>query len=209
MKKLILIGFLAIACLCLGLLLSCNCHNKKSGGDDDAGYNNAGDDDNSAESVWTDPLTGMMWQNGPTIGTEAALSRANAQSYCANLRWAGFKDWRLPDIDVLRGLIRGCAVTQTGGPCAVTGKCLDDTCWNNECNGCSDLGGQGLRGAYWPPELSGNVEWYWSSSDNAGNGFGVNFPAAKVDRAALEEIHHVRCVRTPESAAPKNTGTGK
>jgi hypothetical protein len=49
--------------------------------------------------TWTDPSTGLMWarkDNGSDIKQGQALN------YCKNLRLAGFRDWRLPEIDELQ-----------------------------------------------------------------------------------------------------------
>jgi hypothetical protein len=128
--------------------------------------NPCADDDDAAESLWTDTATGLIWQNGSTVGS-VGYEQADAKVYCEELNWAGYTGWRLPDIDALRSLIRGCPETMTGGSCPVTDACLDSSCWSDACNGCSSGGGPGPEGAYWPPEISGVVDssdWYWSSS---------------------------------------------
>jgi hypothetical protein len=114
-----------------------------------------------------------MWQNGVTVASDWA----GAQTYCAGLSWGGYSGWSLPDIDQLRSLIRGCADTETGGSCGVTDGCLDLNCDNAACNNCSGSG-PGPGGAFWPPEISGVISWYWSSSavaDLTGDAWMVSF----------------------------------
>jgi len=121
----------------------------------------AGGDCQPVSVCWTDPATGYTWQNGATVGSTPFLF-AEAQTYCNGLTLAGYNDWKLPEIDQLRSLIRDCAATVTGGPCGVTDSCADSTCWSDVCNGCV-LPPQG--GSFWPPEITGNDGGgYWSSS---------------------------------------------
>jgi TolB-like protein len=116
--------------------------------------------------TWTDPNTGLMWQNGATVGFNSNYQ--NAPNYCRNLSLGGYSDWRLPTESELRSLIRGCPATQAGGSCRVSDSCSGVSCWNDICRGCSENGGPGSGGAYWPPEISGNADWYVSSSPVAG-----------------------------------------
>jgi hypothetical protein len=84
----------------------------------------------AARGYWTDPSTGLMWalkDNGSDIKQEIALK------YCRALSLAGFRDWRLPEIDELAGiwdksvgLIKG-DINMTGNCClsATRGKIFD------------------------------------------------------------------------------------
>jgi hypothetical protein len=155
------------------------------------------DDDDTAESVWTDPTTGLMWQNGATVGSES-FYWADAQNYCTGLSWGGYSGWRLPDIDESRSLIRGCAATDTGGSCGVTEDCLQFSCFDVSCESCSPGAGPGPGGAYWPTEISGNVYWYWSSSEvtgSASDAWGVGFLAGIVNYLDVYDEYMARCVR--------------
>ena len=156
-------------------------------------------DDTAGETVWTDPTTGHMWQNGTTVGS-TIYSWPDVQSYCAGLSWGGYTGWRLPDIDELRSLIRGCAATQTNGSCGVTDSCLDGNCENAACDdGCPQFGGPGPGGVYWPPEISGAVTNYWSSSavPNTDNGpaWYIHFDVGVVSYHGLPGVNGARCVR--------------
>ena len=154
-------------------------------------------DDDTADGTWTDPATGHMWQVNPST---APVDWAGAGDYCKGLTLGGHADWRLPDIDELRSIVRGCAATQTGGSCGVIDTCLGLYCDTKTCNGCGS--GGPASGCYWPSELGGTCTswWYWSSSPVSGAGvqgaWCVNFGSADVvyDDFTFDDI--VRCVRS-------------
>jgi len=163
--------------------------------DDDAGDDDAGDDDVSG-GTWTDSVSGLTWQIVPTGGDW--LDLPSAESNCEILILGGFSDWRLPTISELRSLIRGCDATMTGGACGVTDGCLSDAeCWNDSCAGCEYLAGPGLGGAYWPVEMTGEIDdFYWSSSpvtDYEGYEWCVNFSSGYI--VNLTGFALARCVR--------------
>jgi len=154
--------------------------------------------------TWTDPSTGLVWQNPPYDGTKYWEA---AKSYCTNLSLDG-GGWHLPNISELRSLIRGCPNTETGGACGVTDVCpecgVNQKClsWNwckDDCSKCSDGSGP-ADGCYWPDEMEGTCYWYWSSSplgDNEVPAWDVGFHTGRVsghfyvyDGGSL-----VRCVR--------------
>lgn len=117
----------------------------------------------------------------------------SAINYCQNLHEGGHSDWRLPNIDELRTLIKNCPKIETGGECKVSerGGCLSSSCREPEglcyCKYGSDFNKLGDRG------------WYWSSStlsDISDRAWLVNF---LVHGAVLNSYKsrklHVRCVR--------------
>lgn len=95
-----------------------NCYDKNgdsvscSGAGQDASYSNNPQDyrDNGDETV-TDNVSGLMWQkssdiNGDgTINVSDKLSQEAAVSYCSSLTFAGYSDWRLPNIKQMYSLI--------------------------------------------------------------------------------------------------------
>lgn len=148
--------------------------------------------------TWFDSATGLTWQKDPG---DVELAWAPAIDYCRN--YQGGKGWRLPDIDELRSLIRGCPDTISGGPCRESVQCssagLD--CYDGEkCMGCMDWKGPGKNGCYWPSELDGPCEWYWSSttqSDLETYACFAHFRMAHLshDAKTSDMTHHVICVR--------------
>jgi hypothetical protein len=113
-------------------------------------------------SVYVDPVTSLEWQHTPTGGN---MDWESAVAHCQTLNLDG-AGWRLPSIDELRSLLRGCPATATGGACGTTDTCLSrDTCMTPACAGCEPGAGP-AAGCYWPEELGGSCEpFYWSSSN--------------------------------------------
>lgn len=145
--------------------------------------------------TWTDPASCLTWQVTPTGGKK---TWSYAKSHCAGLSLDGYKDWRLPTIDELRTLIRGCPSTITGGSCNVEeGDCLAWPCRDNESRSvCPSYHGPGEGGCYWPDEMEGTCIWYWSSSSvGGGEAWAVNFDYGHVYNDGTGVDLHVRCVR--------------
>jgi hypothetical protein len=57
----------------------------------------AGDD----SIPWTDPATGLQWVHADN---DADLDFDQAVDYCKNLKLGGYSNWRLPEIDELKGI---------------------------------------------------------------------------------------------------------
>ncbi len=152
----------------------------------------------SAGEQWTDPASGLTWQVNPTGGSMLWIQ---AKMHCQRLSLGGRRDWRLPTISEYRGLIRGCPATQTGGACAVTDSCRKDAgCMNEPCfaNECAFAAGPGRGGAYWPPELAGDADAYWSGSHVADIEYGawlVAFGDGNIVTDFVGNPSAVRCVR--------------
>lgn len=121
-------------------------------------------DADAPPECWRDPDSGLLWQVTPAT---SRMGRSAAVAYCDDLELCGFTDWVLPTIGELRSIIRGCANTETGGPCPATDTCTRDGCWNEACEGCPEEAGPDA-GCYWAMALEGDcsdIRWdYWSSS---------------------------------------------
>jgi hypothetical protein len=179
------------------------------GQDDDTGEDDdTGDDDDDAvnEGTWTDPISGLMWQDPPA----EMLGWDEAVAYCEYLAWAGYSDWRLPSISELRSLVRGCPATMTGGECLVEDDCLSIDCWNEPCWAppCGEFEGPGIDGCYWDESLThyenqwGNVCGIsWSTSpyteDDLGHlKFAVSFASGWLNSQDFQASGYTaRCVR--------------
>lgn len=72
-----------------------------------------------------DNATGLMWQKG-VVETKEDWEFSN--KYCENLDIDGYSNWRLPTINELRTLIKGCSTSETGGSCNVADDCNSSIC---------------------------------------------------------------------------------
>ncbi|MCP4678467.1 MAG: DUF1566 domain-containing protein [Deltaproteobacteria bacterium] len=116
------------------------------------------------DGVRYDPATELCWQNPPT---DSEYNWNQAQAFCEALSRNGYNDWRLPSIDELRSIIRGCPATEIGGECPVTeGSGNDDK--TDACDGCPPP--SDVTKCYWNPVFGGLCGSYMSSSYNASRG---------------------------------------
>ena len=146
--------------------------------------------------VWLDELSGLCWAQA---ASGASMNFDAATIYCSGLATDGYNDWRVPDIDELRSLVRGCAdvewdiSTDTGGACPVHDGC-DSSCRDNTtCGGCG-----GAADCYWDPALSGICGYTWSSSSYLkGNesAWYIGFTLAYLNSCNKSVSNYVRCVR--------------
>jgi len=149
---------------------------------------------------WYDAATDLCWQNPSDSNVFGFLG---VQSHCNNLSQLGHDDWRAPDIDELRSLVRGCPASETEGACGVVdGSSMND--WDSQaCGGCGQLAGPGASGCYQEPSLTGVCDdvGYWSSSAVVGatnQGWTVHFYDGVVIFEEGNGVqYHVRCVRHP------------
>ena len=59
------------------------------------------------------------------------MSWNDAKAYCGNLNEGGHKDWRLPNIDEVKSLVRNCAYTQLSCKVSEKNACL--SCFPASC----------------------------------------------------------------------------
>ncbi len=147
--------------------------------------------------TWADPGTGLSWQD--PLFTQR-LEWQDATSACAGLTLQGYHDWRLPTLDELRSLARGCSATVTGGTCLVTDACLASACWAEDCMGCEEMGGPSPEGCYRPSELRGDCMTSWTSDlvpDQLDQAWTVGFGGCHVLPYPIASILNTRCVRRP------------
>ncbi len=91
-----------------------------------------------------DELNGLSWKRT----AEYYYTWQEAIDYCNGLG----NGWRLPNINELRMIIKGCPGTETGGACPVVDPgCLAWACQTNDCMICDLFGGPGEGGYYWEP----------------------------------------------------------
>jgi len=161
---------------------------------DDGDATDADTDADTCVGGWYDSTRGLCWQNPPD---ETLRNWGDAVAYCDGLELGGRDDWQLPTVDDLRSLIRGCAATEGGGPCAATGTCLDLGCHGEPCLGCGYGGGPASGGAYWPSDVTGPVFWYWTSdacTSLSADAWAVFFASAYIEVFGMIGTFNVRCV---------------
>ena len=157
-------------------------------------------EDQEIKESWYDSSSGLTWQ---TPSTYRNMDWQDAIDYCGDLDADDSSDWRLPKVEELRSLIRGCPATETGGSCPV-GEDNDgcpsySMCWDDSCNGCMHDEGPGEMDLYWPNEMP-TVEkgWFWSSSvdeDAVDNIWLVSFYEGSVYVGSSTTWNKVICVR--------------
>ena len=202
-KKSLLLSLLFDLCVAISLVLLISsgpsCSNTSNASEDaieDSMHDDIQAEDVEIESTggpWTDPGSGLTWQNPP----ESEMTWQESMDYCEGLTLDGHADWHLPTISELRSLMRGCPDTQTGGSCGVVDECLSGACSSDKCYGCSGDGGPD-GGCYWPVEAEGPCSWYWSSSTREysdDSAWHINFGYGGIASPNKAYSSHVRCVR--------------
>ena len=114
----------------------------------------------------------------------------SAKQYCENLTEGGYSDWRLPNIDELRTLIKNHSGTQSGGSCPISEK-AGKLAWIDRTSDCDGRDGSSFS-------KLGDTGWFWSSSVRSGYSslrWYVNFGYGGVDGNSVEGNLYVRCVR--------------
>ena len=136
--------------------------------DDDTGD----DDDDTPMPYWSDAATGLKWPRG-MYTAYPGVTYAEAEAFCQSFTLGDlFVYWRLPTIDELRSLVRGCPGTVTDGECPLSEECSDiDECYTADCTGCAIGEGPGPSGFYWPDEMTGDADyqWVWPASPMLNN----------------------------------------
>ncbi|MBO4700058.1 DUF1566 domain-containing protein [bacterium] len=125
----------------------------------------------------------------------------SAINYCQNLTEGGYTDWRLPNIDELRGLIKNCSKTEIGGECRVSEKnsCLSySQCENGYRDGSCYCASINNNGGYYSKLGDDDKVRLWSSStrsDYTDVAWVVYFGNGGVTSYDKSNGYYVRCVR--------------
>jgi len=114
-------------------------------------------------AVFNDSGSGLQWQN---YDIDSFVTFEKAVAYCENLELGSYSNWRLPSIEELRSLVRGCDKTFTGGTCNIQNHCTETSSGCSvSCFGCSSGEGPDENYLYWPTELNlPSMYKYWSST---------------------------------------------
>ena len=147
-----------------------------------------------SEKVTTNPYTNPMFYN-------------DAVKYCKNLNEGSYSDWRLPNIDELRTLIKNDADTQTGGSCPISEKAeklslkdFTENCIRNRNHfSAGKYSKLHDRGSFCSSSISSDpLDMHWCVDFNTG---GIFFN--QIDN----NIDNFRCVRNSSHSDSKKTST--
>jgi len=173
------------------LILVVSCGGSEDPGqivDSDQTVDGCGGQEDSGQTV-----DGRMWSSR----SSSTYNWSDAFSYCDNLTEGGYSDWRLPNINELRTLIKNCAGSQAGGSCAVQDPdCLSSSCCVD--NNCSCYYMENNCGYYSKLGDPDGVElWSSSASDRDGGrrAWRVRFGYGDVKDNYKSSHRNVRCVR--------------
>jgi hypothetical protein len=171
-------------------------------------------------AYWNDPATNLTWQNPQKDAytkDDGGVTQPDAIRYCEELVLGGYDDWRLPDIDELRTLLKGNPPAETGGDCPLVEGSPRDDMNHDACSAAGEYGGPGSGGCYWGPEITGTCNKpdpaavghpleYVSSTVAADNKDWVGdvlFDNGSVCFNHIHSLAEARCVRTGPTTAVK------
>lgn len=158
------------------------------------------DTDCAGFGVWYDESSDLCWQEPPS---DAGMNWNPAVTYCDDLMLDGYTDWRLPNVDELISLIRGCQDGNDTGDlspslcemmpagCTTT----DDCSRSDNCSSCPTESGP-VSGCYWDLALSGQCSYCWSSSSLSSEyAWVVDFDNGNLSYFRKTNSYFARCVR--------------
>ncbi|MBP5407030.1 DUF1566 domain-containing protein [bacterium] len=129
------------------------------------------------------------------------MTWSEAQDFCKNLDFYG-EEWRLPNIDELRELMRNCPATEPGGSCRVSeeGNCLAGNCSTPK-DSCTCERKLKNRGFY---SMLGDADYIglWSSSTLSNDdkkAWGAVFFSGMIGSVGKDAKLYARCVHNSKS----------
>lgn len=143
------------------------------------------------------PVSGLYW----SYPSSQDMDWQSAVDYCKNLNEDGYSNWRLPNINELRTLLKNCPKNESYGVCAEIIRDpdrLEEPNYYNYPKECSSSCHCNFSGFY---SKFGEIGDFWSSSvvsDDKGKAFYMNFSFAVSGssvKSGRESYRYVRCVR--------------
>lgn len=134
------------------------------------------------------------------------MTWSEAQNFCKSLKFYG-DEWRLPNIDELRELVRNCPATEPGGSCKVSeeGNCLAGNCSAPK-DSCTCERKPKNRGFY---SMFGDADYIglWSSSTLSNDdkkAWGTVFYSGMIGSLGKDAKLYARCVYNAKSVGVIN-----
>jgi hypothetical protein len=152
-------------------------------------------------SIWCDDDTGICWQDPQKDAydlEDPGLTQPDALRYCEELVMGGYDDWRLPNIDEMRTVIVGNALTEVGGECPVNDGSPKNDGYDEACLPITSCAGPGMGDCYWIPEFTGTC---CDKPDPAAVGHPLEFVSSTV---ASDDPDWVGCVLYDNGAVTFN-----
>ena len=200
MKKIAVLVFFVLSVLLAGILAEKLMRSDETSKSDEAGKAVAKQEEvKEAGNGKTEKIGGLEWSE--LFSFDYNIFWREAFEYCENLEKAGHTDWRLPNIDELRMIIKNCPSTESGGSCRVS---EDKGCLSDECGESCSCEKKEENGGYY--SRLGDTLVLWSltsdpaSSDSA---WVVDFKSAGVESLSKTGYftNKIRCVRQDEHEA--------
>ena len=136
------------------------------------------------------------------------MTWSEAQDFCKSLSFYG-EEWRLPNIDELRELVRNCPATEPGGSCKVSeeGNCLAGNCSAPK-DSCTCERKPKNRGFY---SMFGDADYIglWSSSTLSNDdkkAWGAVFFSGMIGSLGKDAKLYARCVHNAKSGSGIKNG---
>lgn len=137
------------------------------------------------------------------------MSYQNAIKYCENLNEDGYNDWRLPNIDELRTLIKNNSETELGGTCKISEKAMKLASTDDrKCSGggychlgmhiykCNDYSNLGDKERFFSSSpISDNPYSVWGVDFSSGTIIALCFRLFQDQNSVAGQWGNVRCVR--------------
>jgi len=178
-------------------------------GNSSYGINNFTD---NGDSTISDQATGLMWMQ---FGSDSTMNWENALAYAESMEFAGYSDWRLPDVKELQSIVDYSRSPGTTGSAAID-ELFTCTSFTNEAeqtdygyywsstthaNWTSNSGGAGAYVSF--GRAMGHMDGFWQDVHGAGaqrsdpkDGDPTDYPTGNGPQGdAIRIFNFVRCVR--------------
>ncbi len=153
---------------------------------------------NTAGTIVTDNVTGLMWTQSSDIDGDGDYedsgdkkNQSDAISYCSSLSLGGYDDWRLPDIKTLYSLILFSGVD----PSSYSGTATSSLTTFLSSNFTRAFGDQDNSERLIDAQYATSTDYVYNVMDGTNAMFGVNFVDGRIKGYSETNSFYVLCVR--------------